>query len=162
MQHLFERLCSPERIAVYYLEVYGKNIGGGARNYTKQGKVAFRLIDVVFINNFEELLAWPADHIARWRDNGGQQYVEATRLAELAKEAGFEPVPALFDLDAAQLPTSLESTHRFLLSFERSLCTLDDGAEGVPEGVVVRSPDRKSIAKIRREDYERTLKRRKK
>ena len=34
---------------------------------------------------------------------------------------------------------------------------------GEPEGFcVVRSLDRKSIAKIRREEYERTLKRRKK
>jgi hypothetical protein len=160
VQRLFETLCGPQRITVYFLEVYGKNIGGGARNYTKQGKVACRLFDVVFIDNFEELLTWPADQIARWRDQGGQQYVDAVRLPELAKEAGFEPVPALFDLDAAQLPTSLEDTHRFLLGFERSRCTLDDGADGVPEGVVVRSPDRKAIAKIRREDYERTLKRR--
>ena len=35
---------------------------------------------------------------------------------------------------------------------------LDAEANGVPEGVVVRSPDRSRIAKIRREDYERTLK----
>jgi hypothetical protein len=116
----------------------------------------------VFIDNFEELLAWPADQIARWRDNGGQQYVDADRLPGLVKDAGFETVPALFDLDAAQLPTTVEDTNRFLLGFERSRCTLDDGAEGVPEGVVVRTPDRKAIAKIRREDYERTLKRRKK
>jgi hypothetical protein len=115
---------------------------------------------VVFIDNFEELLAWPANQIARWRDHGGQQYVGAARLPELAKDAGFEPVPPLFDLDAEQLPTNLEDTQRFLLGFECSRCTLDDGADGVPEGVVVRSLDRKCIAKIRREDYERTLKRR--
>jgi len=160
VQRLFE--CRPERIAVYYVEVYGRNIGGGAKNYTKNGKVGFRLFDVVFIDNFEELLAWPADQIARWRDQGGQKYVDANRLIDLAKEVGFESVPALFDIDAAQLPTSLEDTHRFLLGFEWSRCKLDDKADGVPEGVVVRSPDRKSIAKIRREDYERTLKRRKK
>src|SRR5580698_2991773 len=46
VQRLFETLCGPERIAVYFLEVFGKNIGGGARNYSKQGKVAFRLFDV--------------------------------------------------------------------------------------------------------------------
>jgi hypothetical protein len=120
------------------------------------------MFDVVFIDNFEELLDWPAEQIARWRDNGGQEYVDADRLVELAKEVGFELVPALFDLDAAQLPTSLEDTHRFLLGFEWSRCKLDEAAAGVPEGVVVRSPDRGTIAKIRREDYERTLRRRKK
>ncbi|MBY0524418.1 MAG: RNA ligase family protein [Gemmataceae bacterium] len=162
VQRLFETLCGPERIAVYFLEVYGRHIGSGAKNYTRDGKVGFRLFDVVVIDNFEEVLAWPAEQIAHWRDNGGQNYVDADRLVGLAKDGGFEPVPALFDLDAAHLPTSLEDTQRFLLDFERSRCTLDEGADGVPEGVVVRSPDRKSIAKIRREDYERTLKRRKK
>jgi hypothetical protein len=160
VQRLVERLCGPKRVAVYFLEVYGKNIGGGARNYTRQGKVAFRLFDVVFIEDYEELLAWPAERIAHWRDQGGQRYVDASLLPELARDAGFETVPALFDLDAARLPISLEDTQRFLLGFERSRCTLDDGADGVPEGVVVRRPDRKAIAKIRREDYERTLKRR--
>ncbi len=56
----------------------------------------------------------------------------------------------------------VEVTHRFLHSFESTRCKLDEGADGVPEGVVVRSPDRSAIAKIRREDYDRTLKRRKK
>jgi hypothetical protein len=162
IHRLFETLCRRERIAVYYVEVYGRNIGGGAKNYTKDGKVGFRLFDVVLIDNFEALLDWPAEQIARWRDNGGQKYVDADRLVDLAKEVSFESVPALFDIDAAQLPTSLEDTHRFLLGFEWSRCKLDEGGAGVPEGVVVRSPDRKAIAKIRREDYERTLKRRKK
>jgi hypothetical protein len=160
VQRLYESLCRPDRIAVYFLEVYGRNIGSGARNYTREGKVGFRLFDVVFIDNFEEVIAWPAEQIARWRDSGGQPYVDADRLVALAKEVGFEPVPALFDLDAAQLPTALDETHRFLLGFESTRCKLDDGAAGVPEGVVVRSPDRRSIAKIRREDYERTSKRR--
>src|SRR5262249_50722173 len=67
--------------------VYGKSIGGGARNYTKQGKVAFRLFDVVFISNFEELLALPADQIARWRDNGGEPYVDAGPLPQIGEGA---------------------------------------------------------------------------
>jgi len=82
------------------------------------------------------------------------------RLAEAAAEVGFEPVPALFDCDTSELPTGLEETHHFLLSLGDSRCRLDDEAAGVPEGVVVRSPDRSRIAKLRREDYERTLRRR--
>jgi hypothetical protein len=160
VQRLFETHCRPNRIAVYYLEVYGRNIGAAAKHYTREGKVGFRLFDVVVIDNFEELLSWPADQIARWRDGGGQPYEDADRLVGLAKEAGFEPVPALFEMEAAQLPTGLEETHLFLLAFESSRCKLDDGAVGVPEGVVVRSSNRTSIAKLRREDYERTLKRR--
>ncbi|OAI47677.1 hypothetical protein AYO44_09270 [Planctomycetaceae bacterium SCGC AG-212-F19] len=160
VQRLFETLCRPGRIAVYYIEVYGRNIGAAARNYTKEGKVGFRLFDVVVIDNFAEVLAWPAEQIARWRDGGGQKYAEADHLTHLAKDAGFEPVPPLFDVDASRLPTSLEAMYEFLLGFEATRCKLDDGAAGVPEGVVVRSSDRSAIAKLRREDYERTLRRR--
>lgn len=161
VQQLAEPLCRPERIAVYFVEVFGRNIGGGAKNYTKTGKVSFRLFDVVFIENFAELFGWSADRIAHWRENGGQKYVDADTIGKLAAEAGFQTVPALFDMEAAQLPTDLEETSRFLLQFSSSQCKLDEEANGVPEGVVVRSPDRSRIAKLRREDYERTLKRRK-
>jgi hypothetical protein len=124
--------------------------------------VGFRLFDLVFIENYEEMLAWPVDRIAHWRDNGGQQYVDADQLVRIVQEIGVEPVPALFDIDASALPTDIEATYQFLLDHEWTLCKLDDGAAGIPEGVVVHSPDRSRIAKIRREDYERTLKRRKK
>jgi len=48
VQRLVDVLCRPDRIAVYFVEVFGRNIGGGAKNYTKTGKVGFRLFDVVF------------------------------------------------------------------------------------------------------------------
>jgi hypothetical protein len=162
VHRLVEILCRPGRIALYFVEVFGRNIGGVAKNYTKTGKVSFRLFDVVFIENFDELFDWPADKIAHWRANGGQRYVDADEIVKLAGEVGFQTVPALFDTSAAQLPTDLEETYRFLLTFSSSECKLDEEANGVPEGVVVRSPDRSRIAKLRREDYERTLKRRKK
>ena len=158
---LVESLCRPDHIAVYFVEVFGRNIGGGAKNYTKTGKVGFRLFDVVLIDDFDEMFGWPADRIAHWRDNGGQKYVNADDIVKIAAEIGFEPVPALFDTDASQLPTDLTGVYEFLLTFPSSRCKLDDEANGVPEGVVVRSPDRSRIAKLRREDYERTLKRRK-
>jgi hypothetical protein len=160
VQQLFEKLCRPDRIAVYYVEVFGRNIGGAARQYTREGRVGFRLFDVVWIENFEELLGWPAERIARWRDEGGQHYLDADRLVGAAAEAGFEPVPPLLDLDASQLPAGLEQTYRFLLDLGPTRCKLDESAKGIPEGVVIRSPDRSRIAKLRREDYERTLRRR--
>ncbi len=160
VQGLYERACLPGRIAVYYVEVYGRNIGGAAKQYTGEGRVGFRLFDAVLVEDYEELLGWPAGRIAHWREQGGQKHLDADRLAGLAREAGFETVPALFDLDAAGLPTGLEETYRFLLGLGPSRCRLDEAAGGVPEGVVVRSPDRSRIAKLRREDYERTLRRR--
>jgi hypothetical protein len=160
VQTLFAKLCAENTVAVYYMEVFGRNIGAAAKNYTKDGKVGFRLFDVAFIEDYADLLAWPAEKIAHWRDNGGQQYVDADRLVRIAQEIGVDAVPALFDTDASTLPTDIEATYQFLLRHEWTRCKLDDGAAGIPEGVVVRSPDRSRIAKIRREDYERTLKRR--
>jgi len=157
---LHGRLCRPDRVAVYYVEVFGRNVGGAARQYTREGKLGFRLFDAALIQDFEEVLGWPAERVAHWRDHGGQPYLDADGLARAAAEAGFDPVPALLDLDAAQLPAGLEETHRFLLGCGPSRCKLDEGAEGIPEGVVIRSPDRSRIAKLRREDYERTLGRR--
>ncbi|QDU26998.1 hypothetical protein ETAA8_20820 [Anatilimnocola aggregata] len=153
-------ICEPDQIAVYYVELYGRNIGAGAKNYSRTGNAGFRLFDAMFIENFGELLAWPADKLALWRDQGGQPFVHHDRLQDLAMRLGLQPVPALFDLDATQLPTDLPGMYEFLVSFGQTRCPLDDEAQGVPEGIVVRSPDRARIAKIRREDYERTLKRR--
>jgi hypothetical protein len=162
VKRLSAKLCTDDAVVVYFLEVFGRGIGAGAKNYTREGKVGFRLFDVVFIENYKEMLAWPADRIAHWRDNGGQQYVDADRLVRIVEKIGVEPVPALFDIDASALPTEIEATYQFLLGHEWTQCKLDGGAAGIPEGVVVRSPDRSRIAKMRREDYERTLKRRKK
>jgi hypothetical protein len=55
---------------------------------------------------------------------------------------------------------SLRSNDGFLLGVGVSRCQLDDAVEGVPKGVVVRSPDRPHRAKLRREDDERILRRR--
>src|SRR5262249_12475522 len=105
---------------------------------------------------------WPVEKIAHWRDQGGQAYADVDRLRELAGGIGFQPVPALFDMEASGLPTTLEDTYQVLLGYESSPFKLAGAADGVPEGVVVRSPDRGRIAKLRREDYERTLRRREK
>lgn len=162
VQRLVEILCRPGRIAIYFVEVFGRNIGGGAKNYTKTGRVSFRLFDVVFIENYDEMFGWPAERISHWRDNGGQQYVAADEIVKLAGKIGFQTVPALLDTDAAELPTDLEETYQYILKFQQSRCKLDEKANGEPEGVVIRSPDRSRIAKLRREDYERTLRRRRK
>lgn len=160
VQRLAPLLCQPGHVAVYFGEVYGRNIGGAAKQYSREGHVGFRLFDVLLVENFRELLDWPVERIALWRDQGGQPFVSGDRLGELATCAGLETVPPLFDFDAAQLPCGLDETLAFVLSYEHSRCKLDNGAGGIPEGIVVRSVDRSRIAKIRREDYQRTLNRR--
>ena len=139
VRRLYEQVCRPDRLVVYFMEVYGRNIGGAAKNYTRDGKVGVRLFDAVMIENFAELLEWPGDRIAQWRDHGGQPYVDADALAAIGRDIGIEPVPALFDTDASRA-TEIEATHAFLMQHEWTRCKLDDGGAGVPEGIVVRSP----------------------
>jgi hypothetical protein len=162
VQRLTPLLCQPDRIAVFFGEVYGKNIGAAAKHYSRSGQAGFRLFDVLLLDKFAEYLDWPADRIARWRDDGGQPFVAVERLAALAQESGLDLVPPLFEMDAAEFPTTLEETSGFLQQFGTSQCKLDPDASGQTEGIVVRSADRTQIAKIRREDYDRSLKRREK
>lgn len=135
----FTKLCTVNSINVYFLEVYGKSIGAGARNYTKEGKVGFRLFDVITIENYDELLGLPTEKIALWRDNGGQRFIHADQLCTHASVAGFTAVPALFDIDASALPREIGDTYDFLMSHGETRCKLDEAAAGIPEGVVVRA-----------------------
>jgi len=55
-----------------------------------------------------------------------------------------------------KLPTTLAEAHQFLETYiPKSLGTIDEQAGGKPEGLVIRTPDRKIIAKMRFEDYKR-------
>jgi hypothetical protein len=161
VRELAPTVVRPGRIVVFYGEVYGRNIGGGAKNYAKRGSVGFRLFDALEIANFDELLGLPVEKISLWRDHGNQSFVSVDRLPAIAEEFGLTVVPPLVELDAAELPTTLEATFAWLLQFATSRAKLEEEADGVPEGVVIRTADRSRIAKIRREDYERTMKRRK-
>lgn len=158
VQTKFNTLCSDDAIRVFYVEVFGKSIGAAAKNYTKEGKVGIRLFDAFALENFDEMLAMPVDKISHWRENGGQPFLHVDQLKLEAEHAGFEHVPALFQLDASELPTEIDRMYEFLLAQGATQCKLDDSGAGIPEGVVVRSADRTRIAKIRREDYERTIK----
>jgi hypothetical protein len=161
VRELAPKVVRPDRIVVFYGEVYGRNIGGGAKNYAKRGSVGFRLFDAMEIENFDDLLGKPVDKISTWREHGGQPFVSVDRLRLVAEEHGFAVVPPLVELDAAELPTTLEATSDWLMQFGASRAKLEDEGDGVPEGVVIRTADRSRIAKVRREDYQRTLKRRK-
>lgn len=170
-------------IQVMFFEVYGKNIGANAKQYSGTGEVGYRLFDAFRLTNYSELLEMTPEKIANWRDNGGQPFEDANYLPVIATKLGVETVPTLFvgaktkvssietstglgkvevlEVKTTTLPTDLEATYEWLLSFGNTKAALDDKAGSVPEGVVVRTLDRKKIAKIRREDYERTLRKKK-
>jgi hypothetical protein len=142
-------------LTVLFGEVYGGKSAAGAKNYSAAGVVGFRVFDLARIPF--GLLDRPPAQVAAWRDGGGQPFAATGELHATADRLGLPRVPVLDAVDPP--PTGLADTHEWL----RKLLTetharLDDTGKGRPEGVVVRTADRARIAKIRFEDYERTLK----
>lgn len=164
LKPLAERLpiSDADTIAVYYLEVFGGKVTAASKQYTAEMCVAYRLFDVVRLTEYAPLLMLSPQEIAGWRDNGGQSFVTAEELHNIADQETIELTPRLFTLPAAELPRTVEEMHVFLKQhLPESRTKLDEQAGGRPEGIVLRTSDRSVIAKARFEDYERTLKRRK-
>ncbi len=154
---------APDRVRVFFCEFYGGAVTANSRQYTGERRAGFRLFDVAEIEDYAAVLDRPAAAIAAWRDGGGQRYLAEDDLRQLAAASGLELTPRVAELDAGALPGSLVDGLAFLQrTITKSGCVLDDKAGGRPEGLVVRTPDRRVIAKLRFQDYERTLKRREK
>lgn len=155
-----------DRVTVVYGEVYGGNIGAAAKNYTDSKQVGFRIFDIVLFekSSFDDIIAREQAEIARWRDAGGQRFVdEATLMRNVSDSDGrLSPTPRLGTIAGKDLPKSVQGMHELLAQLcPRTSCSLGGATEGKAEGIVIRAADRSAIAKIRFEDYERTLKRKK-
>jgi len=143
----------PNIIGVVFGEVYGKGIGAAGKNYTKSDLVGFRIFDVAAVPL--DILNEPVEKIAHWRENGGQQYAEEKMIDKYCSHVNLLRVPSL---PSSPLLTGIMETYLWLQDTCPNTRLSLDGHKGHPEGVVVRSKDRKQIVKIRFEDYERTLK----
>ncbi len=148
---------SPERSATtIYLETYGGKTTASAKQYTSNREFGYRVFDVnrIPLNQLDNEL----DAISLWRENGGQEFLSEADLTEFVATMQLELTPRVAVVES--IPTTIEDTHEWLRSqITRTLVALDDQAGGRPEGLVVRTADRKRIAKIRYEDYERHAKR---
>lgn len=176
--------CNPDGLRVVFGEVYGGKIQAVGKMYSPDGKTGFRIFDAFEMSfvEVEKLLAMSREEIAHWRDTGGQPFMSEKELQVLASSTSGELTPRLtsialqmgddsFDPDSrhmivrGDLPgTTIRGTqlwlHRLMSSWSVPKPTTRatiDGPGGKPEGVVIRTPDRKKIAKLRFEDYERTL-----
>jgi RNA ligase len=159
-----DRLCDGERadITVYYFEVFGGKVTAASKQYTGEQRVSVRLFDVVALREHDAMLSQSAAQIAQWRDNGGQSFADEATLEWASAQYGLTLTPRLFAIEGAELPGGIPETLSFLRTrLPESQCRLDGAGGGKPEGIVLRSPDRSTIAKARFEDYERTLKRKK-
>ncbi|MEC3980107.1 RNA ligase family protein [Amycolatopsis sp. H20-H5] len=148
-------------VRVHYFEVYGGKITAAAKQYTGERAVGLRLFDVAVLSDYAEKLTWPPVKVSTWREDGGQRYLTEPELRETAERDGLELTPKLFTLEPGVLPSAIQEMSEFLTErLPRTLSALDGAAGGRAEGIVLRTPDRATIAKARFQDYERTLKRR--
>lgn len=141
---------------VYYGETYGGGIEGG-KAYAK-GMTDFRLFDAAMFPMYEEVLFWERDRIASWRQHGGQPYLDEYEFLDLAHSRNLAVVPRLFAMSADDLPTTILGGKDLLEEFAPVTKVALDREPGRAEGIVIRTTGAtRQLAKIRFEDYERTL-----
>lgn len=147
------------QVRVYYLEVYGNNIGRAAKQYTGGSALGYRLFDVAHLD--ANVLSAPdmtREKASSWRKSGGLAFVSEEELREAAWGACVGRVPVLGTVAAPHLPKSREGMYEWLKDMlPNTFAALDKGGKGVSEGIVLRSSDRSVIAKARFADYQRTL-----
>lgn len=149
--------CHAEDINVYFFEVFGGDLPA-SKQYTDSKSISLRLFDQARVPM--SILDMPIEKIAAWRDHGGQEFKSEEARAELLNRLengeglALATVPPLAKMN--YLPETIEATYEWLQLFSASKCNLG-GGRGRAEGIVARTADRKLIAKLRFEDYERTL-----
>jgi hypothetical protein len=157
-----EELIEEDSIRVIYGEVYGHKIGKGAKNYTQEQNLGFRVFDTMRFadeRELKELLEKPIDQIALWREQGKQCFEGEKTLLEFSTMSDATLTPRLVGENPP--PNTVEETFSWLQTMlPGTTYAALDGKGGKPEGVVVRTPTRSKIAKIRFEDYERTMRKR--
>lgn len=158
LKPIAERLPTwSDRLTVVFGEVYGGTMGGKvAKQYTdSETTFGFRVFDYFSLADVSMHLSRPIEEIALWRTKGGQSFASPEDIEAFAEGHKLEKVPVV---GTGILPSSLEDT--YALAKEKvytSGCLLDASGKGRAEGMVVRTKDRTKIAKIRIEEYERTL-----
>lgn len=150
---------SPPCIFVIYGEVYGGKVGKYAKDYTSdKSKTGFRMFDVAIIDEWRKFHdGGSASEASIWRQNVGPRWLDELCLQEFSNIFGLELTPRI-ETSVSIPPCGIEETLDWLKWVApNTQAALDDDARGNCEGVVVRTPDRSMIRKIRFEDYERTI-----
>ena len=143
-----------DAFTIVYLETYGGKTTPAARNYTSDQSFGHRVFDIAIVES--GVLPMSTSEIASWRERGSQHFAHESDLQEFSCSYDLELTKRL---EAPMLPTGHEEVLSWLEGvIPRTWAALDPSADAVPEGVVVRSSDRKRIAKVRYSDYKRTLK----
>jgi hypothetical protein len=144
---------------IFYGEVYGAKIGN-AKNYTNCNNTSFRLFDVSYYDSqydFDKFLQDSSiQSISSWREHGHQKFLNEEQFQDIARRLDLQMTPRL---TGTCPPSDVTATLTWLKEILPGKTNAPiDGEGGKPEGIVVRTSDRSKIAKIRFEDYERTIK----
>jgi hypothetical protein len=152
-----DRLCTTSwaRGLVLFGEVYGGRVTGASKQYTNTGATDFRLFDIMGIAPDEKMLEAEPRQIAAWRDAGHQQFYSADNIMYVAAGCDLHTVPMI--CGTSPLPAAIAESIDWLEKTIPTSAAVIDGGEGKPEGVVVRTPDRRRIYKLRFEDYRRAM-----
>jgi hypothetical protein len=148
------------RLVVFFLEIYGGNVTKASKIYTNSKTFSARLFDSCMTEQASDKLTWERERISIWREEGGQIFDSPDELKTLSKTWAVPLVPEIAILNGSELPTGIEATYEWMKSLIGDTQAVIDGEGGRAEGMVVRTADRSIVAKLRFEDYERTLRKR--
>lgn len=149
-------------LAVIFLELFGGKGVGSSRRYTKDPAIfGWRILDyaTIDVDEFVDMLDWPSERIAGWRERGGQPWADEEWLAGVSEITDIALAPRLASIPPEDLPVTVAETSEWLARWPSTNVHLD-GQTDKAEGVVLRTADRSVITKARFQDYERTLRRR--
>jgi len=135
-------------ITVLFGEVYGEKINSG---YTKSR--GFLIFDAMRLDT--KVLALPNSELAFRRENGGQAFLPFDELDGFAAMAPKVPTLHAESASVEPPPLALEDAYEYMRKW---MPTSRIPETARPEGIVVRTPDRSIIRKLRYQDYERTFK----
>lgn len=143
-------------LRVYYFEVYGGTELPAAKKYTTTGRSSWRMFDVADFEGYEAKMAWDLPEIALWRDNDTERWFDEVELHEISGELDLNLTPRLGFITAEHLPQSIDDTWNWLTGTAPYTKAAIDKEGAYPEGIVLRTEDRRTIAKARLASYQRT------
>lgn len=157
--HRYHRAAVHPTLTVIYGEVFGGKVGQNAKNYGDV--VGFRVFDIMHMDTMQlyEKENLSPSQLAAWRDGGGQRFLGDAELTETCERLELPRVP--FRSALTSLPQDQAAVLDWLSGYLGVTEATDDPMRGPAEGVVVRTPDRSWIVKVRREDYEKAARRQK-
>jgi hypothetical protein len=150
-----------DNIVVLYGEIYGVKNLQKWKNYG-DGDPRFRLFDMCQFS--PQRLEDPIEQIALWRERGEQTWYHERELQEMALRLELPLTTRLGTVSAADLPTSIEETRAWLEQYRlTSESDLPDNMYGpaFSEGIVLSDRLRRLRLKLRFEDYDKVINRRK-